>query len=69
MYPFVFQRSRPLNIALFIKPRLELNQDGDLLVVLHGFEQSFHSGCIAAYPIKGDLDGQHSRVTRRLLQK
>ena len=42
VYAFALQRSRPLDVALLVEARLELDQRGDLLAVFDRFQQGLH---------------------------
>ena len=62
MHARVFQRTRPLNVALLIKPRLEFNENGHLFAVFAGAHESVDDRGVRANTVKGLLDGQHGRV-------
>ena len=40
MHAFAFQRSGPMNVALFVKAGFQFNEYRDLFAILQGFEQA-----------------------------
>ena len=66
---FTLQPSGPFDIALFVETRFEFDQNCDLLAIVDGIEQGLDHGSVAADAIESDLDGEHVRIARRLLQK
>ena len=67
--PCVFQGPCPLDVALFVETRLELDQHGHLLAVAHRLQQCFHHRRVAAHAVEGLLDGQHVRISGGRLQE
>jgi len=63
------QLTRPLDVVGFVKARAQFHHGGDLFSVLNGVHQGAHDARIAAGAVKRLLDGQHSGIRRRLLQK
>ncbi len=64
-----FQLARPLDVALFVEARFQLQQHRDLLAVFHRLQQGVHDRRVAAHAVERDLDGQHIGIVRRLLQQ
>ena len=60
--PDVFQVACPVNVVLFIKARLKLDQRRDLLSVFGRFDERLNDGRGAAGPIQCLLDGKHVRI-------
>ena len=52
----------PLDVVFLVKPGLQLYQDGDLLSVFSGSDQSSNNRRISAYPVQCLLDGQHAWI-------
>ena len=59
----------PLNVGGFIKAGAQFDQGGDLLAGGRRVHERFHDGRIAAGPIKRDLDRQHLRILRGVLDE
>ena len=64
----VFERSRPLDVTLFVEARLELEQHGDLFAVARRLEQRGHRRGVAADAVERHLDGQHVGVVGRAFE-
>ena len=56
MHPGLFEGPRPGNIMLFVKARLEFDQDRHLLVVLTCLHERLDDGRILPYAVQGLLD-------------
>ena len=66
VHALAFQRPRPLDIALLIEARLQLDQHGDLLAFLHRLQQRFDDGRVPAHAVQRHLDRQHVGIVRGL---
>ncbi len=58
MHALVFERPRPLDVALLVETRLELDQHGDLLAVAGRVEQGGDDRRVATDAVERHLDGQ-----------
>ena len=63
------QLSGPFDVALFVEAGFEFDQDGDLLPIVDGFEESFDDGRVVANAIESDLDGEDVGIARGLLEE
>ena len=63
------QLFRPDDIVFLVKSGFQLHKHGNLFPVFRRLLQGRNDGRIAAYPIKGLLDGQHLRIPGRLSDK
>ena len=59
----------PLHIVLFIKPRLQLDKDCDLLVILGSTFQCLDDGRVAGDTVQRLLYSQYVRIFRRFLHE
>src|ERR1043166_5129157 len=60
---------RPLNIASLVKTRAQLDNSGHLFTSIGCVDQCSDNGRIAAGAIQRDLDGEHLRISSRLLNQ
>ena len=58
----LFERTRPANVALFVKPCLEFHQHRHLFAGLCGSEQRFDHRRITAYAVQRLFDREYLRV-------
>ena len=69
MYAVFFQLACPLDVALFVEARFQLQQHRDLLAVFHCFQQGIDHRCVVTDAIERDFDSQHIWIVRCLLQQ
>ena len=65
----VFQAPRPGDVVRFVEPRLDLDQDRDLLAVLRGARERLDEGAVAARAVQRLLDGEHLGILGRFLDE
>ena len=58
----VFQRFGPFNVVFFVKPRFQLDQHGDLGIVVAGRRQRLDNRRVAADPVQGLFDRENAGV-------
>ena len=69
VHAFALQRTRPLDVALFVEAGFQFHHHRDLLAFFVRFEQGLNHRRVAAHAIQRHLDGQHVRVVRGGVQK
>ena len=60
---------RPVDVVLFIEPRFDFDEHGNLFPAAGGADQGFDDGRISADPVEGLFDCKDVRVIRRLFEK
>src|SRR3954466_8590694 len=60
-----FEPLGPLDIMLFVKARLDLDNRGHLLALFASFDERLWNGRVLARAVKAHLDGEHIRVRSR----
>ena len=65
----VLQPLGPVDVVLFVEAGPQLDEHGHVLAVLRRGAEIVHQLCLAGQAVYGDLDGDHRRVLRRLLDQ
>ena len=65
----IFKRPCPADIVFFVETRLQFNKNRNLFALLHGVHKRLYYRRIAAYTVKGLLDGKYMWVICRLVDK
>src|SRR5512143_3678687 len=65
----VLELSRPDDVVGFIEPRLELDDDRDLLTALRGLDERRDERRVARRAVERELDRQHLIVVRGFLEE
>lgn len=66
MQPRLFQRFRPVDVILLVKPGAQLDEHRDIFAILGRFTEIFHQLRLLGQAVDGDFNGDHRRVRGRL---
>ena len=64
----LLEPARPVDVVRLVETRAQLHEDGDLLAVFGRLRQMLRNARFARQAVHRDLDGEHVRIGRRLLQ-